>query len=290
MRAISVCLLVLALALPAALTAAGDDPAYAYHLRIVRVSGPGIDPGAALGWSADDGEPVVLPSYEAWGTPEQLDGLARTLGGDRADPVTGFFIRSEDGLVPSFDRPVYIGGEVLDLSFHAFPPQELGGAHELTLRMDSRGGAADPLAEATLQVRTDRTLAIALPSPLENDWLVLAVTLLNQDVMDEQSSKVGHIRDADDPELKPVAIANKIPPRYPEAARREKLQGSVVLQVVLDREGIPRAPVVLKMSPGCEELAAAAVDAVLQWRYEPARLEGRPVPVYLTITVQFRLE
>jgi TonB family protein len=289
MRAITLCLIFLVLALPAVLPAADGDPAYAYHLRVVRVSGPGIDPGAALGWSADDGEPVVLPTYEAWGTPDQLDGLAKTLGGERADPVTGFFIRSDDGLVPSFERPVYVGGEVLDLSFHAFPPAQAGDAHELTLKVVERNGGANPLAEATLQVKTERTVAIALPSPLEDDWLVLAVTLLSQDVMDEQSSKVGHIRLADDPVLKPVAITNKIPPRYPEAARKERLQGDVVLQVILDKEGIPRAPVVLRMSPGCEELAAAAVDAVLQWRYEPARLDGRAVPVYFNITVKFEL-
>jgi hypothetical protein len=72
--------------------AAEESPSYAYHLRVVRVSDAAGAPGAALGWSSDDGEPVVLPDYEAWGTPEQLDGLARTLGGASASPVTGFFI------------------------------------------------------------------------------------------------------------------------------------------------------------------------------------------------------
>lgn len=37
---------------------------YAYHLRVVRVTGAGADGGAALGWNSDDGEPVVLPAYE----------------------------------------------------------------------------------------------------------------------------------------------------------------------------------------------------------------------------------
>ena len=57
-----------------------------------------------------------------------------------------------------------------------------------------------------------------------------------------------------------------------------------------DRDGIPRAPTVVKMTEGCEELAAAAVDAVMRWRYEPAKRNGQPVPVYFTVTVQFRLE
>jgi hypothetical protein len=43
------------------------------------------------------------------------------------------------------------------------------------------------------------------------------------------------------------------------------------------------------MTPGCEELAAAAVDSVLQWRYEPALLNGQAVPVYFTVFVRFAL-
>jgi TonB family protein len=269
--------------------ASEDSTSYAYHLRVVRVSGAAGAPGAALGWSSDDGEPVILPDYEAWGTPEQLDGLARTLGGASAMPVTGFFIKSDDGGVPRFERPVYLGEDVLDLSFQAFPPLLAGDAHELVLKMESRDGGEDPLAEATLQVRTERTIAIAMPSPLQDDWLVLAVTLLSQDQMDKQSEVVGDILKVDGEDMAQPLLISKTNPKYPEAARKNRLQGNVILQVILDKEGIPRAPVVLEMSPGCEELAASAVDAVLQWRYEPATLHGEPVAVYFTVFVQFSL-
>jgi TonB family protein len=289
MRRLFVIVLLLGIALPVGNSAAVDDPSYAYHLRVVRVSGAGIDSGTALGRSTDNVEPVVLPAYEAWGTPEQLDGLARTLGAESATPVTGFFIKSDDGGVPHFERPVYMGEEVLDLFFQASPPVKAGDGHELLLKMESRNGGGDPLAEAKLQIRTERTVAIALPSPIENDWLVLAVTLLSQDRLDEQSESVGDILVAGAKGVTQPKLISKVAPEYPEAAKRDKLAGSVILQIVLDKEGIPRAPEVLKMSPGCEELAAAAVEAVLWWRYEPARFDGNPVAVYFTVFVEFKL-
>jgi TonB family protein len=288
MRALPVCLLILLLLLPMPVSATGEENAYAYHLRVVRVSGAGIDAGAALGWSPDDGEPVVLPSYEAWGTEEQLEGLARTLGGASAAPVTGFFIRSNDGGVNRFERPVYLGEELLDLMFEAAPPAKEGDGHSLMLRMDSRDGGA-PLAEAKLQLRTERTVAVALPSPIEEDWLVLAVTLLGQELIDEQETMIGSILDSKDERLTEPVLLKKIAPEYPLAAKKAKLQGFIVVQMVLDKDGIPRAPAVLEMAPGCEELAAAAVDAVLQWRYEPAKLDGEPVAVYFTVNVKFAL-
>jgi TonB family protein len=277
------------LALPTGLNGAIEDASGAYHLRVVRVSGAGIESGAALGYSPDDGKPVLLPACEAWGTAEQLEGLARALDAESATPVTGFFIKSDDGGVPRFERHVYLGDEVLELLFQASPPGPGGDAHEVLLRIDPRNGGNDPLAEAKLQIRTERTVAVALPSPIENDWLVLAVTLLGRNLMDEQSSKVGSILDSKAEGITEPVILKKVEPKYPDAAKRQKLQGFVVLQVVLDKNGIPRAPAVLEMSPGCEELAAAAVDAVLQWRYEPAKLDGAPVAVYFTINVSFML-
>ena len=91
------------------------------------------------------------------------------------------------------------------------------------------------------------------------------------------------------PGLEEPTLVERVEPVYPVAARKTLVSGHVVLEVVLDREGVPHAPTVVEMTEGCEELAAAAVEAVLQWRYEPARLDGRPVPVYFTVTVQFHL-
>ena len=76
-------------------------------------------------------------------------------------------------------------------------------------------------------------------------------------------------------------------PLYPEEARREGVQGIVILEVVVNEEGkvtntrVLRAPALLEQ---------AAVDAVQQWEYTPTLLNGLPVPVVMTVTVTFSLD
>jgi TonB family protein len=266
---------------------AHDPEPYGYHLRIVRVSGAVGNPGAAVGWTDNGGIPVMLPSEEAWGDPGQLEALVKTLGGERADAVTGFFVTA-DASGAKFDRRIYLEDAVIDLSFDAVPPGPDSDEHQLTLQLDAPE-AENPLAEARLLARTDRTIAIAAPSPVEDDWLVLAVTLVDQGTIDELTATREHIKSPDaDGVIKPKVI-HKPQPRYPEAARKNKLQGHVIVLALIDRKGVPHAPMVMEMSPGAEEMAASAVDAVTAWRFEPATLDGEPVDIYYMINVQFKL-
>lgn len=85
----------------------------------------------------------------------------------------------------------------------------------------------------------------------------------------------------------PVEIS-RVQPDYPESARKAQMQGTVVLEAVISRSGAVESVRVLRsVNP---LLDASAVKAVSRWRYEPARFDGRPVPVYLTVTVRFQLE
>ena len=77
-------------------------------------------------------------------------------------------------------------------------------------------------------------------------------------------------------------------PEYTEIARKTRTQGPVILQAILDEEGRVSELKVLKGLP--MGLTERAVEAVRTWRYEPARLDGRPVEVYMTITVIFTLQ
>ena len=77
------------------------------------------------------------------------------------------------------------------------------------------------------------------------------------------------------------------PPVYTETARRARLQGVVVLEVVIDRNGKVKEAHVLKgMAMGLDR---AALEAVQKWKFKPATLEHRPVAVYYTLTVPFNL-
>lgn len=80
-------------------------------------------------------------------------------------------------------------------------------------------------------------------------------------------------------------ILGKVTARRTESARRVGLQGTVILEVVVDSEGCVRSPRILKGLPfGLNEAAMAAVRS---WAFEPARFRGRPVAVYYVIPVSF---
>lgn len=77
-------------------------------------------------------------------------------------------------------------------------------------------------------------------------------------------------------------------PQYTEIARKARIQGVVIVQAIIDKEGNVTNIKVLKGLPmGLEE---AAVDAMKQWKFKPATLNGRPVTVYYNLTVNFKLQ
>jgi protein TonB len=83
----------------------------------------------------------------------------------------------------------------------------------------------------------------------------------------------------------PKKLVN-VPPRYPDDALQAKVQGAVVLDVVIDADGVPTDVQVAQSVP---MLDAAAIEAVRQWRYEPTLMNGVPVPIAMTVTVGFTL-
>jgi len=78
-----------------------------------------------------------------------------------------------------------------------------------------------------------------------------------------------------------------VAPVYPMIAKQAHLQGMVILEAVLDAQGRVESVRVLRSIP---QLDRAAVDAVQQWRFTPALLNGQAVPVVMTVTVNFTLQ
>ncbi len=81
-------------------------------------------------------------------------------------------------------------------------------------------------------------------------------------------------------------ILHKVPPTYPESARKEKLEGTTIVKTVINEQGHVQDPAV-ETSSGHELLDQAALDAVSAWTFKPATLKGKPVAVYYTITIRF---
>ena len=84
----------------------------------------------------------------------------------------------------------------------------------------------------------------------------------------------------------PVKI-HEVRPQYTAIARRAGVEGAVILQVEIDREGNVADVTVLK--PLRMGLSNAAAEAVKKWKYRPATLNGKPIAVYLNVSVQFTL-
>ncbi len=88
-------------------------------------------------------------------------------------------------------------------------------------------------------------------------------------------------------EVEPPKLIKQVDPVYPEDARKQGIEGTVILEVTIDVEGKVKDVKVLESIPALDQ---AAVDAVKQWVYEPKIIDGKPKQVVCTVTVRFKLK
>jgi len=81
-------------------------------------------------------------------------------------------------------------------------------------------------------------------------------------------------------------ITKKVNPEYPTDAKNDHIQGSVKLQVTVDKKGNVAN---IRASSGPERLVAPAIEAVKQWKYRPYLLNGDPRVVETEVNVNFTL-
>jgi protein TonB len=87
--------------------------------------------------------------------------------------------------------------------------------------------------------------------------------------------------------VSPVVL-RRVQPVYTEMGRRTRTQGVVIVEAIIDGTG--RVTDVRVIKPLPMGLSESAVEAVRQWRFEPATLNGRPLSVYFTLQVDFKLQ
>jgi TonB family protein len=80
-------------------------------------------------------------------------------------------------------------------------------------------------------------------------------------------------------------LVHRVEPVYPAEARKEGLEGTIALDIVVGRDGA-----VLRMHAlnGPDVLARAAMDALRWWKFEPYRINGEPAVVETTVAVEFK--
>jgi TonB family protein len=122
---------------------------------------------------------------------------------------------------------------------------------------DSRRSATDRVVGLTQQAVADGLSSIETAGAIK----------VNPSIMDEN------------------LIVQRVP--YPEVAKMSGVEGDVVMQALISREGTVKRVHVVE---GDSRLRSAAEEAVYKWRYRPYVLNGRPVEVATTVTVNFNLD
>ena len=84
--------------------------------------------------------------------------------------------------------------------------------------------------------------------------------------------------------VKPPVKIRDVRPVYPQAARDAKVAGVVIIETRIGTDGTVESAHVLKSIPLLDQ---AALDAVKQWQFTPTLMNGAPVPVMMTVTINF---
>jgi TonB family protein len=88
-------------------------------------------------------------------------------------------------------------------------------------------------------------------------------------------------------EIRPPRLVKQVDPIYPMEARKNQVEGLVILEATTDEKGNVVDARILRSIPALDQ---AAMDAVKQWKYEPLVIKGKPMPVMFTVTVRFMLD
>ena len=251
-----------------------------YHVRLLRVVWQDAVAGSALFRP----EEIVVPlsEQETWGDDQQLAALRGALGATRIEPLPGLVVRSgptEGGALHLFR--LAMGEAIVEISFQGAPV----GAGWHRIELAAYGDRGTEILNSVFRIQGDGTVGVAAPLTAVREALLIVVTPLTGTRSAISEPPVV-------PTGRPVTLPRTThmqPPIYPPSAREQGLTGKVSVQLVVRTDGRTDGIVVLSMPEGGEWLAGATVEAIRQWRYEPARKAGRPVDAYFNVVITFTL-
>lgn len=102
-----------------------------------------------------------------------------------------------------------------------------------------------------------------------------------------QADLLGNDLEGLTPDIAPV-LMKIVVPQYPESAMKKKISGTVWLNVLVDEKGAVKSARVLKSD--AEELNDAAIQTAKKYSFIPGTYHKKPIPVWVSIPIQFRLE
>jgi protein TonB len=136
------------------------------------------------------------------------------------------------------------------------------------------------LAEASQPLNLSVSLDVALGS---GGAMATAASWLQEAVSQTAGAEAFSVADL---ERRPEVL-NTVPPAYPEALRKARVEGAVTLAFVLNESGRVVDPRVENATH--KEFEAAALEAIRKWKFKPGLKDGQPVRTYLRQTIRFRL-
>jgi TonB family protein len=88
-------------------------------------------------------------------------------------------------------------------------------------------------------------------------------------------------------DIKSATLISSVPPVYPQMAKTQRITGAVTIDALIDANGHVASMAVVS---GPALLQESAKDALSHWKYAPAQLHGKPVPMHMKVTIQFKLQ
>ena len=88
-------------------------------------------------------------------------------------------------------------------------------------------------------------------------------------------------------DVQQAKLISSVPPVYPTMAKAQHISGGVTMDALIDANG---RVTTMKVISGPTPLQQAAMEALKQWKYQPAMLDGKAVPMHLTVTIQFKVQ
>jgi TonB family protein len=129
------------------------------------------------------------------------------------------------------------------------------------------------------------------PTPGQGESTASATSIKGSEVNGSEVRRASSIEPAGVLELSPAvaegSLLYRVEPEYPKEARERQMQGSVVLDVRIARDGAVQA---VNLISGQALLADAAIVAVKQWRFKPRLDQGQPAEMQTKVTLNFRLQ
>lgn len=155
-------------------------------------------------------------------------------------------------------------GKLMSRITRLFQPQDLQAPSLRGLAMALVGASLLGISTLAAQKPTPTSKPAALSPQPNSD---------SEGVVDLAFSKVRIV-------LQPKA------PAYPAEAKAKRIQGTVVISLVIDEKGVP---LTVKALEGPEALQLTAIEYAKAWRFEPAKVKGKPVKARFKLTMPFRL-